>query len=252
MSGDLTFNKYAAAILATALGFMLIKEVSHSAMHTEYPEKPAYGADLVVAEPEDGPVIELPFPQETWIASMDAARGAKVFKKCTSCHNADEGGKNGTGPNLWNIVGSSAAANGSFAYSGAMTNSGVNWGYEELDAFLKKPTNFMSGTKMNFVGLKKEGDRAAVIELLRQAAPSPMAQPVAAAVPASDMVEEMVAGGEPETPEVIVDGMKEELGEVLETAEDTMNDVKEEAESLLDKAKEVVEEVAEDATGDDH
>ena len=34
---------------------------------------------------------------------------------------------------------------------------------------------------MNFVGLKKESDRAAVIELLRQAADTPAAKPAVAA-----------------------------------------------------------------------
>jgi cytochrome c len=101
----------------------------------------------------------------------------KVFKKCTSCHNADIDGAHGTGPNLWNVVGSTAGVKDGFKYSNALVTSGKTWTYEELDGFLAKPTKYISGTNMNFVGLKKETDRAAVIELLRQASASPLSKP---------------------------------------------------------------------------
>jgi len=104
---ELGFNKIAAAILATALGYMGIKELSHAVIHVEAPAVPAYALDIPEAA---GAVeeVELPFPQADWIAAMDADRGARVFKKCTSCHNAESGGANGTGPNLWNVPGPEA------------------------------------------------------------------------------------------------------------------------------------------------
>jgi len=178
---ELGFNKIAAAVLATALGVVVLRTVPHIFMHSDMPETPAYSVGPIEAEPE-GEAKPLPFPQAEWVAAMDATRGAKVFKKCTSCHNADNGGANGTGPNLWNVVGASAGAKGGFKYSGAMAGSGLTWDYETLDGFLKKPTKYLSGTNMNFVGLKKESDRAAVIELLRQAADAPIAQPAPAAM----------------------------------------------------------------------
>jgi len=56
---------------------------------------------------------------------------------------------------------------------------------------------------MNFVGLKKETDRAAVIELLRQAADAPIAQPEPAVaevtVPADEIVVEIPAEDPTET-----------------------------------------------------
>ena len=173
---ELGFNKIAGAVLATALGVMVLREVPHFFMHSDMPEKPVYSVGPIEVE-TSGEAEPLPFPQPEWVTAMDAARGAKVFKKCTSCHNADNGGADGTGPNLWNIVGASAGAKGGFKYSNALASSGITWGYEELDGFLKKPTKYVSGTNMNFVGLKKEADRAAVIELLRQAADSPVAKP---------------------------------------------------------------------------
>ena len=176
---ELGFNKIAGAVLATALGVMVLREAPHFFMHTEMPETPAYTVGPIEVE-TTGEAEPLPFPQADWIAAMDAVRGAKVFKKCTSCHNVDNGGANGTGPNLWNIVGASAGAKGGFKYSNALASSGITWTYEELDGFLKKPTKYVSGTNMNFVGLKKDADRAAVIELLRQASNAPTAKPAVA------------------------------------------------------------------------
>lgn len=181
---ELGFNKIAAAVLATALGYMGIKELAHAVIHVEAASKPAYA--LAIPEAAGAVVeIELPFPQADWIAAMDAERGAKVFKKCTSCHNADDGGANGTGPNLWNVVGAPAAKHAGFGYSSAFQSSGVTWDYESLDAYLTRPTKYISGTAMNFVGLKKDKDRAAVIEYMRQASSNPLPKPELAAMPES-------------------------------------------------------------------
>jgi len=204
---ELGFNKIFGAILATALGYMLLKEASHMVIHTEMPKTPSYALELPVeggAKEEEKP---LPFPQATWISAMDADRGARVFKKCVSCHNSENGGNNGTGPNLWNVVGATAGKHAGFAYSSAMSNSGIEWDYESLDGFLKRPNKYLSGTNMNFVGLKKPEDRAAVIEYLRQAADTPIPQPEVAmaevAVPAELTIpaEDMVIEAEP-APEI--------------------------------------------------
>lgn len=222
---DLGFNKIAAAVLATALGYMGLQTVSHSALHVTIPDTPAYR----IAEPEaptGGDVVELPFPQADWVSAMDAERGAKVFKKCTSCHNAEEGGVNSTGPNLWNIVGTPAGQHADFKYSSAMSNSGLTWDYETLNGYLEKPTRYLSGTAMNFVGLKKEADRAAVIEYLRQASGNPIARPVA-------------ASAEPE--------MEAEAGDIIDDVIDTVEDG---AETIVDGAKDVVETVTDIIDGD--
>ncbi len=181
---ELGFNKIAAAVLATGLGVMMIRELPHIFMHSDAPEVPAYFVGSL--EPVTSGAAEaapLPFPQADWIGAMNAEKGAKVFKKCTSCHNADAGGGHGTGPNLYGIVGAAAAARGDFKYSGALTAARLAWDYETLNSYLAKPTKFVSGTNMNFIGLKKAEDRAAVIEYLRVAADSPLPQPAPAATP---------------------------------------------------------------------
>ena len=78
---------------------------------------------------------------------------------------------------MFNIIGSDRAAVAKFNYSGAMKKLGGKWDYEDLDQFLAKPKKFLPKTKMTFVGLKKAGDRAAIILYMRSFADSPAALP---------------------------------------------------------------------------
>ncbi len=207
MSDELGFNKIAGAILATALAFIGIKELAHAVYHPHMPETPAYGAEVlaeVMAASQAGTVkdVPLPFPQADYIAAMDPAAGAKVFSKCKACHTVEQDGGNGTGPNLYGILGNPAAAHDGFGYSAAFKDSGVTWGYEELDAFLAKPKSYIKGTAMSFVGLKKQEQRAAMIAYLRsfgdESIPLPTpasAEAVAPAVDAPDMKKEDHSGG---------------------------------------------------------
>lgn len=169
-------NKLFAAILAAALVFMAIRTLPEMLFDHHGPDVPAY----IVGELEpsgDVEEIELPFPQAEWVAAMDAERGGKVFKNCTSCHTIEKGGANGTGPGLWNVVGATKGTHAGFSYSEALSDTGTSWTYEALDGFLEKPKKYLPGTKMNFVGIRKESDRAAVIEYLRLAADSPIDRP---------------------------------------------------------------------------
>ncbi len=172
MSDELGFNKIAGAILATALAYMGIKELAHAAYHPHAPEVPAYGADLLAEAMKntgksDAAAEPLPFPQPSYVAAMDPAAGEKVFAKCKSCHSIEQGGANATGPNLYGILNNPIGAQDGFGYSAAFKATDLNWGYEELDAYLAKPRSYIKGTAMSFVGLKKEDQRAAVIAYLR-------------------------------------------------------------------------------------
>lgn len=189
---ELGFNKLAAAVLATALGYMGIKEISHMAMHVSEPVAPAYALEIPDVSTGGEVEIEPPFPSLEWVSAMNETRGEKVFKKCQSCHNAENGGANGTGPNLWNVVGATAGQHAGFKYSSAMANSALAWNYEELDGFLEKPSKYLSGTNMNFIGLKKAEDRAAVVEYLRVRADAPVAKPEPAPLPGVVEAEIMV------------------------------------------------------------
>jgi len=97
------------------------------------------------------------------------AAGEGLWRQCRSCHTVDQGGRNGTGPNLYGIVGHAAGASEGFRYSNPMqaaASEGLVWTPEELDAFLADPRGYMRGTRMSFRGLRDEADRAAMIAYL--------------------------------------------------------------------------------------
>jgi len=94
-------------------------------------------------------------------------RGAKLFKRCRSCHTLEENGRNKVGPNLWGMYGAKAGTKEAYAYSKAMLESGIIWDETTVDAYLKKPAKFLPRTKMAFIGLKKQEDRDAIQTYLK-------------------------------------------------------------------------------------
>jgi cytochrome c len=67
-----------------------------------------------------------------------------------------------------------------------LTERGGDWSYTELNGFLHKPKTWLSGTKMNFAGLKKPEDRANLIAWLRSLSANPAALPSAEAIAAEE------------------------------------------------------------------
>ncbi len=102
------------------------------------------------------------------LASADPAKGQIVFLQCRACHSLEAAGPNKVGPNLHGIMGRKAGLAAGFSYSEVMTGSAVVWSAEALDKFLLRPSEFMPGTRMVFVGLRKPEDRANVIAYIRQ------------------------------------------------------------------------------------
>lgn len=107
---------------------------------------------------------------EMALAGGDAAAGEKVFKKCKACHMIGDGAKTRTGPILTGIVGRTLGTNEDFTkYSDTMEEmgaAGVVWDIESLNAFLLKPKDFVTKTKMSFAGLKSDEQRADLIAYL--------------------------------------------------------------------------------------
>ena len=96
----------------------------------------------------------------------DIEAAAKVFRKCKACHYVDKE-KNKTGPHLVNIIGRTAGTLEGYKYSKAMKASGIVWTEETLADYLRAPKKYIKGTKMAFVGLKKDADIANIIAYLK-------------------------------------------------------------------------------------
>ncbi len=94
-------------------------------------------------------------------------RGQRIYARCRACHTLEQDGKHKVGPNLWNVYGSEAGTKEGFAYSKAMKASDIIWDTETMDAYLTRPSAYMPGNKMVFVGLKKQEDRDAVQAFMR-------------------------------------------------------------------------------------
>lgn len=181
------WNKIFGAVLGAILCATALGHIAKEVTHVHEPEKRGYFVEVEEA-PAPGVKKKVgPDPIAPLLLTADVEAGMKVFKKCAACHTPNEGGANTVGPNLWNIVGTQMAANGSFAYSNVMKEMGGVWGYEELNKLLYKPSKYIPGTKMSFVGLKKDKDRANVIAYLRSLSNNPQPLPeVTEEAPAAD------------------------------------------------------------------
>eukprot|EP01037_Dinobryon_pediforme_P013312 gene13312-13424_t len=113
------------------------------------------------------------------LAKADVAAGQKSTLQlgCIACHSFNDGGKNGLGPNLYNVVGHPQAAHDGYAYSAALKGKGGEWSYDALNAWLTKPSAYAAGTKMSFAGIADAQTRANVIAYLRSLSPSPVPLP---------------------------------------------------------------------------
>jgi cytochrome c len=197
---NLSFNKIAGAGLATALAIVGLREVTTGLFSSEPPAKPGYLIEAATEGGEGAAAADVLPDFGTVIPAADPKAGEAVFAKCQSCHNAANGGANGTGPNLWGIVGHKPGSHAGFAYSAGMTEFGGKqgvWDDTHLYEFLKAPQKYISGTKMSFVGLKKSEDRINVIAYLRAQGgtlPLPAPNPAAAAPAAAPAADAPVVG----------------------------------------------------------
>lgn len=185
MSGNLQMNKIFGALLGTGLLIVGVNIGSEMVFHTEKPEKMGYAIEIAEEGEAAGAAdaVELLPDWGVLLPTADVAAGEAVFKKCASCHNADQGGAHATGPNLYGVVGRAMASAAGFAYSDAMkahVNEAPVWSYDALYEFLKAPAKVVKGTKMSYAGLKKSEDRVSLIAYLRAQGSSGYA------IPASD------------------------------------------------------------------
>ena len=98
--------------------------VSGEVFKEHRPETMGFPIEGVAVEGEGGAAADKPID----FSVADAAKGEQVFKKCAACHNADKGGPNALGPNLWGMLGQPIGkGEHGFAFSEALAGKGGTW-----------------------------------------------------------------------------------------------------------------------------
>lgn len=109
-----------------------------------------------------------PAPIAERLAGADLERGKTLYFQCRACHSLNEGGANKVGPNLYGIFGQRAGVVPGFAYSAVFTGADIVWDAAAMDDWLARPSEFLPGNRMVFVGVKDPQDRANLIAYLKQ------------------------------------------------------------------------------------
>lgn len=183
---NMEFNKIFAAILVAGIIASLSGFLSKELIHPHKLKENAYPIEGVedVAGGSGPKKPQGPEPILALLSGADVAKGQKLSRACAACHSFDKGGVNGLGPNMWDIVGRDKASVAGFAYSDALAGMGGQWTYADMNKMLWKPKKYIPGTKMNYIGLKKPEDRAAMIAWLRTLADNPRPLPSASEIAA--------------------------------------------------------------------
>lgn len=181
MNDPLFGNKAAAAVLVALLllfGLPILTEK----LFGEH-EGGEHGGEIKLAYPIDYGAEAGPAQTEaakpdlgTLLASASASAGERRAALCKSCHNVEKGGPNGTGPNLWGVVGRPVASHEGFNYTPALKAFGGVWTYERLNSFLENSQSFVPGTAMT-QRIAKPEQRAELLAYLRTLSDNPVPLP---------------------------------------------------------------------------
>jgi cytochrome c len=126
--------------------------------------------DNVATDTSTQEAVEAKVDIPALMKTANAEAGKAVIKKCLTCHTFEKGGPNRVGPNLWNVAGDNKANVPGYTFSAAMTAAGGKWDDESLYHFINKPSKFIPGTKMSFIGLNKPQEIVDVIMYLKTVA----------------------------------------------------------------------------------
>jgi len=180
---DGRFNTIAGWVLGAGIVFLGANLVTHELFksgHSETKGYPVNGADETEAS---GPAEQ---PIAFYLQTASATRGQSQFSKCAGCHTINQGGANGTGPNLWGTMGETiGTGHGGYAFSEALRGKGGTWTWDAMSAWLTRPAAFAPGTRMGFGGMANPQERADLLLYLNQQGGSLTVPPPPAAAPAA-------------------------------------------------------------------
>ena len=209
MKDPLFSNKVAGAVLAALLLIFGLPQLTaalfggahHGGGHGDELHL-AYGGDIELAtagggETEAAPVVSL----GELMANASVAGGERRAALCKSCHTFEEGGANGSGPNLWDIVNRPLASVAGFGYSSAVQDAGGVWSYDRLDAYLANSQEYIPGTAM-VQRFARDTQRADILAYLGSLSANPAPFPEIPVV--EEVVEEMVEATEEAALEAVV------------------------------------------------
>ena len=108
----------------------------------------------------------LPATAETF-ESIKIDAGARLFQsECRRCHATDATDPS-YGPPLENVVGRGAGTYPDYAYSVALSASGIVWTEAALRAWMEDNDGFLPGTKMRHVGIDDRTVQDFILAYLR-------------------------------------------------------------------------------------
>jgi len=189
MNDPLFFNKLAGAGLSALLIFFGLPQLAsalrgghhggHQPEGHPFPQYPVAFATETASEA--APKADF----ATLLAGADTAAGERKAALCKSCHTLDKGGANGTGPNLWGVVGRGVASHAGFKYSGALQSAGGAWSFDRLQAYLENSQAYIPGTAM-IQKFPNPEHRAQIVAYLNTLSDAPLPLPAPAAAMGSE------------------------------------------------------------------
>jgi cytochrome c2 len=102
-------------------------------------------------------------------AAAAAPDASSFTSRCGTCHSTQPG-KNGIGPSLSGIYGSTSGTVPGYNFSPAMKNAKIVWDDQTLDKFLQNPAGLVHGTKM-FATVPDASTRQQIIAYLQTLKP---------------------------------------------------------------------------------